>query len=260
MVYSRICFAFTVVAALLIAAPAQGAVNFTEDFEGDPGDVGGDITTRGWIGSGAVHVSLINTSLLPASQGAGGAVGTTAHTYKVVGPGILDDLIVFSADVHMATGTTLQPFDPESWVGIGDSSEASTNQKSLLVGVDHIVGWKIRDGSPCCTDTPVGFFGTGNMTVQMSIDTIADTISVDFLAIPGGAPLTTTFVTPLTPAAKANLALVDSVAMQWAKDVATQSLLEVDNISLVSSVIPEPSTLVLVGIAGLMGLRRQRRN
>ena len=96
------------------------------------------------------------------------------------------------------------------------------------------------------------------VTLLIVFDQIANTISVDILDRATQTSLNPTFVIPLTAGGKTELQACTSVSVHWADVHAPNpGLKEVDNISMFT-VIPEPATMILLGLGGLTLLRKRR--
>ena len=98
----------------------------------------------------------------------------------------------------------------------------------------------ITDGGSPGVGNQFKGIGSGTVQVEMAIDQIANTISIDIYDLVGGAPLNPTWVMPLTPTAEAALATIDRVILTW-NDVISGDTRELDNITVTS---PDPGTVI----------------
>ena len=262
--------------AVLIVGSAQAATVFLEDFEGPPAPSGSTTLADdlGWtkFGAGVGY----NTTVAALDTGA--AYQPAANTYhvKAVGAGMIDDIITFKADLF-ADGL-YDEAGGEGQVGIDDGTDGWVN--AFVVGPAANPanpgypgagggGWVAYDG---LNDTgrinimDGGAPGVGNrflggtnaaVTLKVVFDQLVNTISIDIIDRATQVSLIPTFVIPLTAGGKTELQACTGVAVHWADVHAPNpGLKEVDNISLVS--VPEPATMILLGLGGLTLLRKRR--
>ena len=255
--------------AILLGAalPTQAAVSFLEDFEGPPAPPG-TIDAIGWspggggVGYGPGAMLGTNVALMPASN----------RNLSKPFSGSLEDKIVFSVDYGI-TGV----YDTAGGEGLAGITGPVLFTDSLLAGpmanpanpgypgpggggwalFDGIGGTNrvnITDGGSPGVGNQFKGIGSGTVRLEMAIDQIADTISIDIYDLVGGASINPTWVMPLTATAEANLANVNSVMLAW-NDVFGDTK-EIDNLRVNS--IPEPSSILLLAM-GLIAVALRRR-
>ena len=222
---------------------AQAATVFLEDFEGPPAS--GKLNDLGWYEAGwnvpyGPSATTLGTGVAKAPAAAPG------YAKKLVGAGMVDDIMTFSADLYTVGLYVRTPEGGgEGQVGISGSDWAN----SFIVGPSEAPyngSWVAQDpmnGTGRVKITDGGAPGVGNaflggtnvpVTLKIVFDQIADTISVDIVDRATQVALNPTFVIPLTAIGKTNLQGADSVLLGWA-DVHPGDLKEVDNVSFVST-------------------------
>jgi len=270
MIRFNLCVSVVAGAILLaVALPAQAALSFLEDFEGPPAT--GELDVLGWVnGSGSVGRTAGGT--LPTIVAV--APAQNISPTKVLPAGMVDDLMVISADMYI-TGI----YDTNGGDGVFGISDGTACCASWLTIGPHANpanpgypgpgggGWVLFDGlggtyrnnitdggGPGLGSRFLGI-GSGELKVTMTIDQIADTVSVDIADI-GGSSINPTWTMPLNATAKTSLQSVNSILLQWS-DVHPGDLKEIDNISVES--IPEPNSMLLFVVAlGVMIVKRCR--
>ena len=260
------------VAALFAVGSTQAQI-YSEDLEGHVPAAGTLDDHLGWdkyepasVGYGPSTYLGTNVILQPAGNNI---------IHKTVGPSLVaDDIIMLSADMY--ADDLYNTSGGESGVGI-DSTGAWQTPFTVGPGSNPANagypgpgsgGWVVTDGlngTGRINLTDGGAPGVGArfmggvgiaVTMRITFDKIADLISVDLIDRALATPLIPTFVIPLTAGGEANLDLMTDIKLVHF-DVHSSGLKEVDNINLVA--IPEPATMMLLGLGGLTALRRRRR-
>jgi hypothetical protein len=239
---------------LVVALPAQAAVNFLEDFEGSPPPPG-TIDALGW-GQNAGRV-LYDSGVGLSTNVAHAPASNTSTTKSFSGS--LEDKTVVTADMYLVG--VYDTDGGEGMVGIDDGTASWEN--NLLVGPNanptnpgypvDAGGWLAWDGlnggsrinittggAPGVGPQFKGI-GSGLVQVKLTIDQPAASVSVDIVDLVGGAALNPTWVMPLTAGGLTKLANINSVMMAW-NDVHPGDTREIDNIKVVSGLVaPEPT-------------------
>jgi len=248
---------------LSVALPTEAAVSFLEDFEGPPAPAG-TIDALGWgQNSGSV---LYDAGVGLATNVTHAPASNTSTTKPFSGS--LEDTIVLTADMYLVG--VYDAAGGEGMVGFDDGTANYSN--TFLVGPNAnpanpgypvgAGGWLVFDGlnSQSRINITTGGapgvgpqfkgIGSGTVQVEMTIDQIAATISVDIFDLAGGASLNPTWVMPLTSGGLTKLANVNSVMMSW-NDVHPGDVREIDNIKVVSGVVaPEPTQTWAINNSG----------
>jgi hypothetical protein len=253
-------------AAMFAVGSAQAQINYSEDFEGAgtlDDDLGWDKYEPASLGYGPSAFLGSNVALQPA--------GNDIHHYQTGGS--IDAVTTIRADIW--ADDLYNVSGGESGIGLDSTGNWQTpflfgpgsNPANAGYPSPGSGGWVVTDamnGTGRINLTDGGAPGVGNrfmggvdeaLTLQIVIDQNTDLITVDLLNRASQLPINPTFVIPLTAAGKVNLQSMTDVVMVFF-DVHTQGLKEVDNLSVVS--IPEPATMVLLGLGGLAALRRRR--
>ena len=259
---------------LAVALTAQAAVNFVEDFEGDQLFAGSEIEVFGWQNGGQ------SVGFGPGNHLPGIVAHAPASNQKptlTIGPEMVDDLMVIKADMYV-TGI-YDTNGGDGGFGIDDGNASYLNSLYigphanpanpgypgaggggwvLWEGLDTNTRMNITDGgAPGVGNRFVGI-GSGSLQVQLTINQIADTICVDISELDSGATVNPTWTMPLTANAKTKLANVNSIALAW-NDKHRGDMLEIDNISVVSTEVPEPGSILLLAFGlATMVFRRSR--
>jgi hypothetical protein len=259
---------------LAVALPTQAAVNFVEDFEGDQLFAGSEIEVFGWQ-NGGQSVGFGPGNHLPGIVAH--APASNQSPTLTIGPEMVDDLMVITADMYVTGIYDENGGDGGFGIDDGNASYVNTlfigphaNPANpgypgpggggwvLWEGLDTNSRMNITDGgAPGVGNRFVGI-GSGSLQVQLTINQIADTISVDISELDSGATVNPTWTMPLTANAKTKLANVNSIALAW-NDKHRGDMLEIDNISVVSKEVPEPGSLLLLAFGlATMVFRRSR--
>ena len=254
-------------ATLTLCVSAQAAIYF-EDFEGGAasGNANDDL---GWTNHEPAQIGYGPTALMgPAGntvllQPAGNSI---QHAPAFVNPG--GNLLIVSADIFAVD--LYNTAGGESGIGL-DSAGSWTNPVLFGPGSNPTTpgypgagsgGWVVNDaltGAGRITVTDGGAPGVGNrfmggeaqaLTVQITFNAIADTISYDILDRATQVAINPTFVTPL---GSADFSVLNEFTITHF-DVHTPALAEIDNLTVA---VPEPATMLLLGLGGLM-LRKRR--
>ncbi len=241
---------------LLTADMTQAAVSFLEDFEGDPLFVGSEIEVFGWqnggqsVGFGPGNFLPGNVAYAPASN---------QSPTLTVGPEMVDDLMVITADMYVTGIYDTNGGDGGFGIDDGNATYVNTlyigphaNPANpgypgaggggwvLWEGLDTNTRMNITDGgAPGVGNRFVGI-GSGYLQVQLTINQIANTISVDISELESGATVNPTWTMPLTAAAKTKLANVNSIGLAW-NDFHRGDMAEIDNISVNSGLVGTPN-------------------
>ena len=262
---------------LFLVGSAQAVLVYSEDLEGKTPAAGTLDDHLGWIKYETASVGYgPSAGAPPAGLGTNVIVQPASNSiiHKPIGAGLIDNIITIKADMYADTLYNIA--GGESGLGI-DSAGAWQHPFAVGPGSNPANpgypnpgsgGWVVSNhmnGGGRVNITDGGAPGVGNrfmggvgiaVTMQIAINQLTDTIGVDLIDRASGTPLIPTFVLALTATGKANLANCTDIKLMHF-DVHSSGLREVDNIS-VETEVPEPATMMLLGLGGLALLRRRR--
>lgn len=244
----RSMFALAVVALLLLAGSAQANVIYSEDFEA----AGTDVTAFGYTQLVGSPFPVGPGTYLPTRTVFASAGFTDAQF--VVGSLGLPALIVLEADMALATDSG------NNGSAIGLRSTAPVGAYSGTHGGAYVIGqgsqWRLRCAIDGDYNAYFGAITAGEaVAVKLVLNPLTDTVTASVVGSISNHSTTHTFLPGSVAAALTNFTSLHLLH-------GAGGPIEFDNITLTA--VPEPNTVVLLGLGGLTvvacGRRRRRRN
>ena len=260
--------------AVLFVGSAQAATTYSEDWEG----AAAYPTSTQDVAFGFLGIAPGSN---PVAVDTGPMLGTNvAHLPSMRAlsaktlAGLADELITLQYDGYMPNivlgkgmvglrNSSIAPGTDGANGGIfvgGNGSHWRVDLRGITPGSGYERRLNITTGgSPGVGADFLGATGVA-FTVKTVVDRLAGAngeIRIDILDRATQVSLNPTFTVSMTAVEKANVLNLDQVALYWNSDwTYSQQLVEVDNVGVVS--VPEPATMILLGLGGLTLLRRRR--